>query len=498
MTDRDSDMLADPRLAAALRAFSDEAVRTFEPRQVAEAAIAAGTHAPWWSRRRASLWPEGRRGVAWAAVVLLAAMVLVAGALLAGALVHRPPIAPPVTGAGCDVMDPLAAHAGAVDGGGWPSAPAPGPRSAARPGLLAGWVNYAAAGSQTLDEDVALLDPATAATTRLTHFDKSFSSQTHYRVEWSPDGSALAIQFDDHHQCTNLYVATADGSRLVRPARDTRAESNGEFGWAPDGSALATIHYGPAPAWTSSPAAAPLGASASTSLRLLPRDGSPALELGKPCPECYPVDTPVWSPDGSLVATVFFRQPAGFNTTATGTGVAVTAPDRVGWTILREEPPREPGYLSPIGWLDARRMLAQRSPTGGNSAELVILSIDGGVAPTSAGLVLPSNDTLVLSPDGRAVIDVGGTYAADSTPLAQEVKVIDLASGASHTVWTSGVGINVDPVWSPDSREVEVTAVADAGGDTTKVGVWIVNADGTALRRVRADPMYVVWQSVWQ
>jgi Tol biopolymer transport system component len=499
MTEQKFDDPTDVRIGALIRAFGDEAVRPFEPHRVVQGAVEASGAAPWWFRALTRRRLEGHRGVGLAALLLLAALALVAGVLLLGAgAVHRPPIAEVVRGAACDVLDPLAARAGAADGGGWlGSTPTPGPRSLARPGLLAGWANYSPAGSETLDLDLVLFDPSTGTETRLTHFDRAFSSQSG-QVEWSPDGSAVAIRFDDHHQCTNLYVVAADGSRLVRPVQDTQEESDDWFAWAPDGSALATIH-----GRARVPAVAPLETRQLDqptwiwSLRLVPRDGSPALELGGPCDQCGLVNTPIWSPDGGLIASTFERPASGSGATVTRAGVAITAPDRIGWTILYEEPASESGYLTPIGWLDARTIFATRPKAAGNGTELMTLSADRPGDPTPTGVVLPS-DPIALSPDGRFVVDIAGAWSADGTPQHEEVDVVDVITGGSRTVWTSGTAIGVEEAaWSPDSRALVLSAVSYTGGDKARAGVWVVNIDGTGLRRVRSAPMGVAWQPVW-
>jgi Tol biopolymer transport system component len=178
--------------------------------------------------------------------------------------------------------------------------------------------------------------------------------------------------------------------------------------------------------------------------------------------------------------------------------VAITAPDRIGWTILYEEPASDSGLLlSPIGWLDSRTILAERPGPGGIGTELVTLSADGPRDPTPTGILLPS-DPIALSPDGRFVVDIAGTWSADGTPQHEDVDVVDVTTGASRTLWTSATGVSVEEAaWSPDSRALALSAVSYTGGDKGRVGVWVVNIDGTGLRRVRSDPMGVAWQPVW-
>jgi len=500
MSEQDFDQASEIRIGDLIRAFGDKAVGpSFEPRLVAHEAVVAAASMPWFRRR--PFQPFGSRlGVSWAGLLLLiAGLALIAGALLAGATVmNRLPIADDVGGAACLVLDPLAARAGAVDGGGWQGPATASPlRSVARPGLLAGWNNFAPGGGDALDFDIVLFDPATGVERRLTHSDRGFSSQGGY-VEWSPDGQAVAFEFNDHHQCSNLYVATADGSRLVRPVRQTQDEFDDWFAWAPDGSALATVHGRPLASSAGSVATGPAQPTRVMSLRLVPRDGSPTVELGSPCDSCDVTNPPIWSPDGALIATTFGRKASGTADTVESVGVAITRTDRVGWTILDEEPARPLGDLFPIGWRDTRTILATRPVDNSNATDVVTISANLPGGPMSPDIALPFGP-IAISPDRRFVAGITGAWANDGMPQHEEVEVVDLESGASRTIWASGTAISVDEAtWSPDGHALALSVAAYAGGDPSRIGVWTVSADGTGLRRVRTKPMGIAWQPVWQ
>jgi Tol biopolymer transport system component len=94
----------------------------------------------------------------------------------------------------------------------------------------------------------------------------------------------------------------------------------------------------------------------------------------------------------------------------------------------------------------------------------------------------------IVSPDGRsrADLDCPGTKGC-------RWYVTDLASGKRHQVW-SGV-TNGWLRWSPDSRQLAISTITDAQKDS---GVWIVNADGSDLRKVSDVGLYPIdWQPVW-
>ena len=44
------------------------------------------------------------------------------------------------------------------------------------------------------------------------------------------------------------------------------------------------------------------------------------------------------------------------------------------------------------------------------------------------------------------------------------------------------------PVWSPDGSQIAFTRYVDRGGENTNFSIYVVNADGTGLRRLTRGP----------
>ncbi len=85
---------------------------------------------------------------------------------------------------------------------------------------------------------------------------------------------------------------------------------------------------------------------------------------------------------------------------------------------------------------------------------------------TSAGLDFGSS----FSPDARRF-----TYSSDKSGRF-EVYVRDLESGAGERQLTSDGGQNIQPVWSPDGRQI-------AWHSVTRRGIWVAPADGSGVPR---------------
>ena len=100
------------------------------------------------------------------------------------------------------------------------------------------------------------------------------------------------------------------------------------------------------------------------------------------------------------------------------------------------------------------------------------------------------------SPDGRSIAYVGfdlppdaaSTSADDPTQIFDGVGVyvVDVDSGDIRRL-ASGI----DPAWSPDGSMIAFSSLINGQAD-----IWLINADGTALRRVTDTPE-IDWRPVW-
>jgi Tol biopolymer transport system component len=127
------------------------------------------------------------------------------------------------------------------------------------------------------------------------------------QIEWSPDGSRLAIVSDLEPGFFRVFMLNADGSDLRVVAEDVNVSG---LGWSPDGTRIAFAE------------------SSDPELRIwvAPADGSAPSLIGVQANQDDGGD-PVWSPDGSQVA--FWTEPdTAFVTAADGSGGVEGLPAR--------------------------------------------------------------------------------------------------------------------------------------------------------------------------
>jgi hypothetical protein len=233
-------------------------------------------------------------------------------------------------------------------------------------------------------------------------------------------------------------------------------------------------------------------------LVIVRQDGAPIVDLGTPCDGCRIGGNPLWSPDGSRLAVQYLDRDGA------SAGVAFVDPDGGGWTV---QPMSQPDAIV-SGWLDDSHLVALAwGPDGiaeGDRPSWVSISADaaddiqpldlGGDPAADAWARHESATTrgLLFSPDRSLIAFV--SRGDGGGPLApQEVSIVDLASGDHRVVWSGDPTAGAWAVWSPDSSAVAITTFTHSA-DTQ--GVWIVNADGSDLRRIRAEPFGVMsWQA---
>jgi hypothetical protein len=359
----------------------------------------------------------------------------------------------------CPDMDAFAELMGAVSGPGWPNAA--DPVAEPGPGAIAGWDDSGA--------HLVLVDPRTGTETPV--LDEVPTDGPH-ALAGSPDGQTLAIALCE------LFVMV-DGE-LHRPTPGLQATET--FQWSPDSSRIAMLTF----------------QGADEFIVLVHQDGAPIVDLGSPCDGCRIGGDPLWSPDGSRLAVEYLDRDGA------SAGVAFVDSGGGGWTV---QPMSQPVPIV-TGWLDDGHLVALAWGSDGiaEGDRPAWVSISADAADEIQPLDLrddPAADAwarqesattrgLLFSPDRSLIAFV--SRGDGGGPLApQEVSIVDLASGDDRVVWSGDPTAGAWAVWSPDSSAVAITTFTHAA-DTQ--GVWIVNADGSELRRIRDEPFEAMsWQA---
>jgi TolB protein len=160
---------------------------------------------------------------------------------------------------------------------------------------------------------------------------------------------------------------------------------------------------------------------------------------------------------------------------------------------LRQLPGGQAYYSKPRWSPDGRRIVVGRSIPNSSGSSVVVIDVDG-----RAGIVaLASGSHPAWSPDGSKIVFSAGTgpdvgihvMDADGRNVKRLTSANDPAQcseGSSGSDWK--------PDWSPDGRKIVFERdihTSDAGYDCGLDGwgylpyVWLMNADGTGLRRLR-------------
>jgi TolB protein len=249
---------------------------------------------------------------------------------------------------------------------------------------------------------------------------------------WSPDGERIAFIIDD----TEIYVMDADGGNL----RNLSNHPAGDFNpvWSPDGRQIA---------FTSMRGAFP-------GLYVIDVDGGTARLVREPIDVNAVV---AWSADGTHIAFVTARSSMSW--------VVVIEVESGAETLTMTNPP---GFRG-VQWLPAGNLLVT------NSSAAYIISPEGEFL-SQFTLTLPLEPT--LSPDGT---EIAFTSQYPSTPYTGDIFVMSLADGNIRQL-THDVLMYHSPVWSPDG-----VRIAFASGSRGYLSLYMINADGSHLRRLTAQ-----------
>jgi len=200
-------------------------------------------------------------------------------------------------------------------------------------------------------------------------------------------------------------------------------------------------------------------------LYVMDADGGRPRRLADGDPNLSGIDHPVFSPDGTRIACTIHGGRSIYLMDADGSnGTVVASFSGVGSLAF-----------SPDGSLLA---VETSFGTRGMAAGLYLIGLDGQPR-ASLG---PSGTDPAFAPDGRRI--VVGTTAADGRTA---IEIIDRETSARQPILRTGFpGSEIHPRFSPDGSRIVFTS-----GPRHDRGVYIMNADGTSVRRV--SPHFRGW-----
>ena len=242
----------------------------------------------------------------------------------------------------------------------------------------------------------------------------------------------------------------------------------------PDGSGkrrLAEVAHHRAPSW--SPDGRQLTFLGTDGIKVVNADGSGLQKLAP-----GGSGQPTWSPDGQRIAFVHE-----IGKDVRGPGLSVIKADGSGLRRLVRQGAMEPRW-SPNGQTIA---FVRRQTPPSFDFDIYLVDADGGPARNLTPTPAYENDP-DWSPDGRRIVFVRG----------YDIWLMN-ADGSGQRRLTSGAARDRVPRWSPNGRTIVFDrrlgsrGSAVLGGKASSVGIYVMNADGSGLRRLARNGAAPLW-----
>jgi hypothetical protein len=200
---------------------------------------------------------------------------------------------------------------------------------------------------------------------------------------------------------------------------------------------------------------------------------------------------PAWSPDGSRIAFLSFRDDANFDGDGTLTA-SIYVMNADGTNQVRITVPDSASTDTWPAWSpDSQRLAFVRYGFGGiglndGYGELYVVNADGTgltqlTVMTSVTDANPTHDFPNWSPDGQHIIFSGTGYLPNG-PFSSLIWMLNADGSGLHPITWNFDDEYVDPVWSPDGQHIAFVCQPGHGGDPADL--CVMNADGTGITRI--------------
>lgn len=339
--------------------------------------------------------------------------------------------------------------------------------------------------------DVYAMDADGSSVTRLTSDDTA-----EFQPVWSPIGDRIAFVRSNGGtggEAPLIFTMNPDGTN-VRQVSSGEGGSDFSPSWSPDGSQIAFVGF----RWED------------WAIWVVNADGTDEHELqfGGEVGAWF-ANRPVWSPDGTLIASVCIPGDGG-----DAVGLCLIRPDGSGFSSIAEVP----WYAGDIAWQPipivegATEPTPEASPTEPASVEVSVTTI-GGIGPFPNAVVAGEGGIWVSAPrdDGSG----GGDLLRIDPSTAEIVARIPLDALPAWEIGGAGMATGLGSVWvisqtdeleehrravlqRVDPSANDVAEVIDLGPADMGADVWVdasaiwalVGArDGAGLEALRIDPV---------